>query len=61
MSEEEIITKPVVQSRIAALKKELGEFVEYANKQIAALNGAIQALEELIDPPLEVKKEQPHE
>lgn len=39
-----------IQRRIAELKEQREDFVRQANQQIAALNGAISALEELLKP-----------
>ncbi len=43
-------TREAIAKRIAELEVERARFVEQANKQIAFLNGAIQALQELIAP-----------
>lgn len=40
--------KEKVQARIAQLSEELAAYVEQANRQIAAQQGAIQALEMLL-------------
>ena len=39
-----------IRERIDALVKERDELVQQANLRLAALNGAIQALEEMLEP-----------
>jgi hypothetical protein len=39
-----------IEKRIAELKAQREDFVKQANQQIAALNGAISALEDLLKP-----------
>lgn len=42
------LTEQTVRDRIAELEKQRDEFIQNANAQVAALNGAIQALTELV-------------
>ena len=57
------LTKANIAKQIAQLKGERDQFVVEANKQLAALNGGIQALELLIaespkeSPKTEIEKE----
>lgn len=41
-----------VKQRLDSLRAERDDFIVQANKQIAAYNGAIMALEELVRPPV---------
>lgn len=47
-----------IKVRIAALKDQREKFVEQANQQLAALNGAIAELEALIEPETEAVETQ---
>lgn len=48
-----------VRAKLEKLKQERDAFVVQANMQVAALNGAIQALEQLLAPEAEAKAEIP--
>ena len=45
-----MITEERLRSRLEKLQRERDQFVQQANQQLAALNGAIQALEEMLEP-----------
>ena len=47
---EEMISKSSIADRIEDLKKERENYLAQANSQIAAINGAISVLENLLNP-----------
>lgn len=51
--------KDTIERRIAELKEQRDQFVQQANQQVAALNGAIQELERLLNPPKESPSQLP--
>jgi len=48
---EEAIEKTLIEKRIRELKTELQNFVDQANRNIAAYNASISELEALLNPP----------
>lgn len=44
------VTEERIRARVAELKAEREQFLQRANQQIAALDGAIQVLEGLLEP-----------
>jgi hypothetical protein len=47
---EEIISKESIVTKIEGLKKDRDNFLTQANSQIAAFNGAISVLEDILNP-----------
>jgi hypothetical protein len=51
------VTEERIKARITEYQKQRDQFVADANRQVAALEGAIQALEALLEPEPEAEKE----
>lgn len=45
-----MVTEEAIQQQITKISKERDAFLAQANQQIAAFNGALQALQQLLEP-----------
>ena len=55
------LTEKDIKEKIEEITQERAKYAEQANQQMAAFNGAIQALEMLIAPPEETEEEKENE
>ncbi len=53
MAQQPVDMTVTIRVRIDELKAELAEFLEKVNRRVAYLNGSIEALQAIVDPPQE--------